>query len=265
MNVDYVDHYRVLGLASGEEGAKLTGREISRAYKAKALEVHPDKRPEDPNADAKFRTLKSSYETLMDPASRRKFDDFLRQVKPRKNMEARKASFRATDAKRRKARDHKEKQDARDRKEKQERARSYCTRCTKILEVSWQGKDYREEELREFFSRFGVVEDIWMRKSCRSANVTMDAEDPDAAAAATSAAPPPTITHTAPIHPSSNLLLFLLRLPPGSTSRDADPESSTTARRLAIIHAARAGLSLGLSLGVVVGWLFGWAEVFGWV
>ncbi|KAJ4822260.1 hypothetical protein Tsubulata_049854 [Turnera subulata] len=185
MNVDYVDHYRVLGLASGEEGAKLTGREISRAYKAKALEVHPDKRPEDPNADAKFRTLKSSYETLMDPASRKKFDDFLRQVTPRKNMEARKASFRATDAKRRKARDHKEKQDARDRKEKQERPRKrYCIRYTKILEVSWQGKDYREEELREFFSRFGVVEDIWMRKSCRSANVTMDAEDPDAAAAA---------------------------------------------------------------------------------
>ncbi|TXG64927.1 hypothetical protein EZV62_011921 [Acer yangbiense] len=43
MDVD-VNHYDVLGLPSG---AKLTEKEISKAYKLKALELHPDKRLDD--------------------------------------------------------------------------------------------------------------------------------------------------------------------------------------------------------------------------
>lgn len=77
MNLD-VDHYNVLGLPSGEEGAKLTEKEISRAYKAKALELHPDKRPDDPNAHDNFQKLKSSYEILKDEKARKLFDDLLR-------------------------------------------------------------------------------------------------------------------------------------------------------------------------------------------
>ncbi|KAJ4849515.1 hypothetical protein Tsubulata_021097 [Turnera subulata] len=73
-----IDHYRILGLPSGEKGARLTGREISKAFKLKALVLHPDKRPQDPNAQANFQRLKSSYETLMDPAARRRFDESLR-------------------------------------------------------------------------------------------------------------------------------------------------------------------------------------------
>ncbi|KAJ4849517.1 hypothetical protein Tsubulata_021099 [Turnera subulata] len=60
-----VDHYSVLGLPSGEEGTRLTEREISKAYKLKALELHPDKRPEDRHAHADFQKLKKSYEILM--------------------------------------------------------------------------------------------------------------------------------------------------------------------------------------------------------
>ncbi|XP_004301327.1 PREDICTED: uncharacterized protein LOC101295820 [Fragaria vesca subsp. vesca] len=37
------DHYKVLGLSSGEKGSKLTEKQIKRAYLAKALELHPDK------------------------------------------------------------------------------------------------------------------------------------------------------------------------------------------------------------------------------
>ncbi|KAJ4846101.1 hypothetical protein Tsubulata_016744 [Turnera subulata] len=73
-----VDHYSVLGLPSGEVGARLTEKEITRAYKLKALEVHPDKRPHDPNAHADFQRLQSSYESLMNPVSRRRFDNSLR-------------------------------------------------------------------------------------------------------------------------------------------------------------------------------------------
>lgn len=73
-----VDHYLVLDLPSGEEGAKLTEKEISKAYKKKALELHPDKRRDDPNAHDNFQKLKTSYEILKDERARKLFDDLLR-------------------------------------------------------------------------------------------------------------------------------------------------------------------------------------------
>ncbi|XP_019184946.1 PREDICTED: dnaJ homolog subfamily C member 17 isoform X2 [Ipomoea nil] len=73
-----VDHYDVLGLPSGEEGAKLSEKEISKAYRLKALELHPDKRPDDRNAHANFQRLKTSYEVLKDEKARKLFDDLLR-------------------------------------------------------------------------------------------------------------------------------------------------------------------------------------------
>lgn len=72
-----VDHYRVLGLPSGQEGTKLNETEITKAYRAKALQLHPDKRPNDPNAKADFQRLNSSYEILRDPKARKKFDSSL--------------------------------------------------------------------------------------------------------------------------------------------------------------------------------------------
>ncbi|KAJ4965399.1 hypothetical protein NE237_017248 [Protea cynaroides] len=73
-----IDHYEILGLPSGEEGAKLTEKEISKAYKTKALELHPDKRPNDPNAHSEFQKVKSSFEILKDEKARKLFDDLLR-------------------------------------------------------------------------------------------------------------------------------------------------------------------------------------------
>ncbi|GAB2276605.1 hypothetical protein Dimus_011322 [Dionaea muscipula] len=75
-----VDHYRVLGLASGEEGAKFSIDDIKKAYKLKALELHPDKRPDDPNARKNFQKLRSSFDILKDEKARKLFDDLL-QVK----------------------------------------------------------------------------------------------------------------------------------------------------------------------------------------
>ncbi|XP_059279594.1 uncharacterized protein LOC132033600 [Lycium ferocissimum] len=73
-----VDHYAVLDLPSGEEGAKLSEKDISKAYKKKALELHPDKRRGDPNADLNFQKLKTSYEILKDESARKLFDGLLR-------------------------------------------------------------------------------------------------------------------------------------------------------------------------------------------
>nr|GMD68052.1 DnaJ homolog subfamily C member 17 [Ipomoea batatas] len=72
------DHYAILGLPSGEEGAKLSDKEIAKAYRVKALELHPDKRPNDPNANIYFQKLKASYEILRDGEARREYDDVLR-------------------------------------------------------------------------------------------------------------------------------------------------------------------------------------------
>lgn len=35
-----VDHYKVVGLPSGEESAKITGKEISEAFKAQVLQFY---------------------------------------------------------------------------------------------------------------------------------------------------------------------------------------------------------------------------------
>ncbi|KAL4581986.1 hypothetical protein LXL04_006523 [Taraxacum kok-saghyz] len=73
-----IDHYIFLGLPSGEEGSKLSEKEITKAYRLKALELHPDKRPNDPNAPANFQKLQTSYQILKDEKARKLFDDLLR-------------------------------------------------------------------------------------------------------------------------------------------------------------------------------------------
>ncbi|XP_076894968.1 uncharacterized protein LOC143547423 [Bidens hawaiensis] len=77
MDVD-IDHYVILGLPSGEEGFKLSEKEIIKAYRLKALELHPDKRPDDPNAPANFQKLQTSYQILKDEKARKLFHDLLR-------------------------------------------------------------------------------------------------------------------------------------------------------------------------------------------
>ncbi|KAJ4832328.1 hypothetical protein Tsubulata_051054 [Turnera subulata] len=196
----FVDHYTVLGLPSGEKGARLTEREISRAYKLKALALHPDKRPDDPvTAHGNFQKLRSSYETLIDPDARILFDASLRllpnywsvgvedantapwpmymqrELEARRRKQAAEAREEAAEAKKRAA---------------EAKLRSPSRRS---LVVTWDKvrKDYSEEELKEFFSGFVVVEDIHMgwcngknRKSARVFMVASDDEVADARVAA---------------------------------------------------------------------------------
>ncbi|GAA0153391.1 chaperone [Lithospermum erythrorhizon] len=65
-----VDHYLVSDLA--------VYAYITNAYKSKALELHPDKRPNDPNAHGNFQKLMASYEVLKYKKTRKSFDDLLR-------------------------------------------------------------------------------------------------------------------------------------------------------------------------------------------
>lgn len=93
---EFVDHYLVLCLPSGEEGSKLSLKQIDKAYRDQSRKRHPDKRPNDPDATADFQRLTTSYEVLRDVSSRAVFDAHLRSIREK--------AFRASlfDAKRRK-------------------------------------------------------------------------------------------------------------------------------------------------------------------
>ena len=65
------DYYEVLGV-----GRTATDEEIKRAYRKLAVKFHPDKNPDDPHAEEKFKELGEAYDVLMDPDKRAAYDRF---------------------------------------------------------------------------------------------------------------------------------------------------------------------------------------------
>ncbi len=65
------DFYKVLGI---ERNA--TQDEIKKAYRKKAIKYHPDKNPDDKEAEKKFKQVSESYEALGDEKKRRIYDQY---------------------------------------------------------------------------------------------------------------------------------------------------------------------------------------------
>jgi molecular chaperone DnaJ len=65
------DYYEVLGV-----GRNAADEEIKRAYRKLAVKFHPDKNPEDPHAEEKFKELGEAYDVLIDPDKRAAYDRF---------------------------------------------------------------------------------------------------------------------------------------------------------------------------------------------
>jgi len=69
------DYYQVLGISKNA-----TPAQIKKAYRKKAIEFHPDKNPDDANAEAKFKEAAEAYEVLSDDNKKARYDQFGHQA-----------------------------------------------------------------------------------------------------------------------------------------------------------------------------------------
>ena len=63
------DFYKILGVSRNANK-----NQIKKAYRKLAKEMHPDRNPDDPEANAKFQDLGAAYEALSDEDKRKLYD-----------------------------------------------------------------------------------------------------------------------------------------------------------------------------------------------
>ncbi|KAJ1912500.1 hypothetical protein H4219_005578 [Mycoemilia scoparia] len=90
-----MNHYEILGLISSTttttispDSLEISQKEITKAYRIKALKYHPDKNPENQEAiSAIFHQIKEAHDTLTDPIKKSEYDEKIKaQVQKQKKM-----------------------------------------------------------------------------------------------------------------------------------------------------------------------------------
>ena len=65
------DYYEVLGVSKSADAA-----ELKKAYRRLAMKFHPDRNPDDKEAEAKFKEAKEAHDVLSDASKRSAYDQF---------------------------------------------------------------------------------------------------------------------------------------------------------------------------------------------
>lgn len=67
--MEYKNYYDILGVSKNADQ-----KEIKKAYRKLAAKYHPDRNPDDPESEEKFKELGEAYEVLKDPEKRKLYD-----------------------------------------------------------------------------------------------------------------------------------------------------------------------------------------------
>lgn len=65
------DYYDILGINKAASAS-----EIKKAYRKKAIKYHPDKNPDDKNAEEKFKEAAEAYDVLSSNDKKQRYDQF---------------------------------------------------------------------------------------------------------------------------------------------------------------------------------------------
>ena len=65
------DYYEVLGVTKSA-----SADDIKKAYRKLAIQFHPDKNPDNPEAEDKFKEAAEAYEVLSNPEKKQRYDQF---------------------------------------------------------------------------------------------------------------------------------------------------------------------------------------------
>src|SRR5215470_15785898 len=64
------DYYKTLGVSESS-----TPKEITKAYRKLARELHPDANPNDPTAEERFKEVSAAYDVIGDEDKRKEYDE----------------------------------------------------------------------------------------------------------------------------------------------------------------------------------------------
>jgi DnaJ-class molecular chaperone len=65
------DYYQILSVSE-----QATEEQIKKSYRKLALEHHPDRNPNDPKSEERFKEITEAYGVLMDPLKRKEYDQY---------------------------------------------------------------------------------------------------------------------------------------------------------------------------------------------